>query len=401
MRRLLSSTGFALGVCGLALAAAVVFYQACAVYNPSLLLPEAGASDAGSDSACDHAYYPDRPAQDGPSQLNVEVVLAVQSIDFGLAPDAGMALAPYGFDLDHVCTCPGPPSCAQADGATETCDDQRGRDHAALELFRELGPLAPSGNGEVNTGFQAGQYGLLFHLRNYNGLANDKQVSVAVYASNGVSGIEDGGTPDPHHDGTDKWTIDPGYLVQGSKLVGMSCEPNQATCTPLYVDDNAYVANDVLVAKVDFPVSFGTSSFLGGAVMSLRGSVIVGTLSPMPIPGGGLSYRITEGTIAGRWPTSALLQTLAAIPDNVTGTAPYLCGNDLGYLLLKSAVCQIADITSDLTLDGTGAPCDAVSIGFRFDAEPARLGVVYGVPPAPAGCMTDGGFPFTDSCFPH
>jgi hypothetical protein len=395
---LVSSAGLALGALALLSGSAVVAYQACAIYDPGLLLPGDAGADAAPNAACAHAYYPDRPAREDPSMLTVEVVLAVQSIDLGVSPDAGVALAPYGFDLDHVCTCPGPPSCVQAQGAPETCDDDAGRDHAALELFRELGALAPAGSQQTNQGLQAGQYGLIFDIQNYNGTANDKQVSASVYASNGISGIEDGGMPQPNHDGTDIWTVDPTYVIGGSMLAGSNC--NQGGCKPILSDDNAYVNDSVLVARIDFPVSFGTKSFLGGAVMNLKGSVIVGRLEPVALTGGGTSYRIRDGTIAGRWPTRLLLQTLAAIPDNLSNTSRYLCGNDsFGYQYLRYRACQVADITSNPMLDNTNAPCDAVSMGFRFDANPAHLGEVYGVPSPPAGCTTDGGMPFTDSCF--
>jgi hypothetical protein len=225
---------------------AVVVYQACAIYDPGLLLPGDAGVGAAPDAACAHAYYPDRPAQDDPSMLTVEVVLAVQSIDLGVSPDAGIALPAYGFDLDHVCTCPGPPSCVQAQGAPETCDDDAGRQ-------------------QTNQGLQAGQYGLIFDIQNYNGTANDKQVSASVYASNGISGIEDGGMPQPNHDGTDIWTVDPTYVVGGSMLGGSSC--NQGGCKPIFSDETAYVNDSVLVARIEFPVSFGTKSFVGGAVM--------------------------------------------------------------------------------------------------------------------------------------
>jgi hypothetical protein len=397
-RRLVSSASLALGAFVLISGAVVVAYQACAIYDPTLLLPGDAGPGAALDAACAHAYYPDRPAQDDPSTLTVEVVLAVQSIDLGVSPDAGTGLAPYGFDLDHVCTCPGPPSCVQEQGAPLTCDDDMGRDHAGLELFRELGSLAPAGSQQTNQGLQAGQYGLIFDIQNYNGKPNDKQVSVSVYASNGISGVEDGGASQPSHDGTDRWTLDPTYIIGGSKLDGSTCDQN--VCKAIYFDDTAYIKDNVLVARIDFPVSFGTKSFLGGAVMNLKGSVIVGTLEQVAVAGGGSSYRITEGTIAGRWPTRLLLQTLAAIPDNVSNTSPYLCGPDsFGYLYLRYRACQVADITSNPMLDNTNAPCDAVSMGFRFAAEPAHLGEVYGIPPPPAGCTTEGGLPFTDSCF--
>ena len=374
-------------------------HQACAIYDPGLLLPGDEGPVARSDAGCAHASYPDRPAQDDQSSLTVEVVLAIQSIDLGLGSDAGTELAPYGFDLDRVCTCPGPPSCIQEQGAPQTCDDDAGRDHAGLELFRELNALAPSSTEQTNQGLRAGQYGLLFDIQNYNDTANDKQVSVAVYASNGSSGVEDGGMPQPSHDGTDHWTLDPTYVVGGSRLAGSSCERNQGACKPIFFDDNAYIKDHVLVARIEFPFSFGTRTFLGGVVMSLKGSVVVGKLERVPLAGGGQSYGITNGTIAGRWPTRQLLSTLAAVPDYLSNARPFLCGDDFSYMYFKYRACQVADITSNPTLDNTNAPCDAVSMGFRFSAEPAHLGEVYGVPPPPAGCMTDGGLPFSDTCF--
>ncbi len=106
---------------------------------------------------------------------------------------------------------------------------------------------------------------------------------------------------------------------------------------------------------------------------------------------------MSDGTVAGRWPTSQLLSTLATIPDPLQPSS-FLCGDDLSYRLFKVRICQVADIVSNSDFDNTGAPCDAVSVGFQFSAEPARLGTVYAVPPAPAGCMSDASLPFTDQC---
>jgi hypothetical protein len=384
-------------------AASVAFYQACAIYDSSLLLP---AADGGAEGGtCNPVRWPDRPAataDDGSAQ-DYEAVAVLSSIDLGLQASASTdassprPLPPYGFDLDNTCTChPGPPSCVQEKGAPETCDDDGGLDHIGLELFSELGSAAQQGNDQLNQGLQAGQYGLIIDLRHYNGQANDSSVSASVYVSNGVLGVEDGGSATPAHDGTDRWTLDPGSLASGSSLIGTNCDNENSVCQPVFHDDNAYVSNNVLVAAIDFPLSFGVKSFMGGAVMQLKGAHIVGTLTTVRVNGGGLGFAITDGTIAGRWPTSQLLSTLATIPSQLPGA--YLCGSDPVYAYVKWRACQVADITSNPGADNTGAHCDAVSMGLRFEAEPAHLGTVFGAPQAPSGCKTDAGLPFTDNC---
>ncbi len=379
----------------------MALHQACAVYDSSLLLP---AADGGTEASTGTlAHWPAPPAQDDPSTGDVEAVAVLDSIDLGVLPDGGANFAAYGYDLDSVQTCPGPPSCIQENGAPETCDDPGGRDHIGLELFRELGATTQEGNDQLNQGLKAGQYGLIFDLRHYNGQANDTQVSASVYVSNGIVGAEDGGSAVPAHNGTDRWTLDPGSLSNGSSLIGTSCDNENSVCQALFHDDNAYVTDHVLVAALDFPLSFGVKSFLGGAVMQLKGAHIVGTLQTVSVSGGGYGFAITDGTIAGRWPTSQLLSTLATIPDSQLPVGSYLCGDDPVYKYVKWRACQVADIAQLPEHDNRpGVHCDAVSMGLRFEAEPAHLGTVFGVPPPPSGCTTDGGpgivLPFSDQC---
>ena len=416
LRRLVSPAGLTFAALVALSAAAVSVYQSCALYDSSLLLPAADAgADGGAEAGpCNPARWPSRPAKNDPSSTpNIEAVAALQSIDIGLGSsgDAGTdgGLPPYGFDLDGVCTCPGPPSCIQEQGAPETCDDSVGRDNANLEIFQQFGSVALNSASQLNQGLQSGQYGLVFRLTNYNNQPNDTQVTASLYVSNGVGVGADGGTVSPTHNGTDPWTIDPGSLANGAQLVGTDCGGDNPACVPVFTDVNAYVAGGVLVAQLttDFPLSFGTKSVLGGAVMRLKDMLIVGTLQPKGIVGGGFGFAINDGTIAGRWPTSYLLSTLASMPDNNVplplGPDSYLCGQDKNYQILKWAACQIADIASNPAADNTNAHCDAISVGLRFTAEPARLGAVLAVPTPPAGCTTDAGaglpaIPWSDQC---
>src|SRR6266852_4185949 len=71
VRRAVSSVSPAVGAFALLLGgvAAIVGYQACAVYDPSLLVPGDAGVDAPPGASCVHAYYPDRPAMDDPSTL--------------------------------------------------------------------------------------------------------------------------------------------------------------------------------------------------------------------------------------------------------------------------------------------------------------------------------------------
>ncbi|HEX4445553.1 MAG TPA: hypothetical protein VH044_02410 [Polyangiaceae bacterium] len=370
-------------------------YQACTLYSSSLLAPlDSGQGGSGASSGCDRAVPPARPAvsDEGGSDIG-PVIAAFETIDIGLGgttADGGPTpLPPFGYDLDGVCTCPGLPSCQQASKtAPESCDDDAGRDHAAITLFRYLGAAASTGTSQIDQGLMAGQYGILLVIKNYNGLQNDSRVTVDFFVSNGLNRDPDGGVPTPQFDGNDQWTIDPG---------------SGTLSQPVFSDDSAYVSNGTVVANMSqpIPIAFGDRSFLGGATMILSSAVIVGSLQLVPVGGDAgsttLGFSLQQGTIAGRWGTGDLLSTLATIPSMGGG---FLCGADsVPYQLIKATVCGSADISKN-PLNDNGTPlaqCDAVSVGLQFTAAPAQLGNVLAVPAAPAGCQVDGK-PFTDTC---
>ncbi len=397
----------ALGLLGLGSAlvfavSALSSWPGCTIYDTSLLLPDDGGTCG--------ARWPSPPAQDDPSQTpDTPVVVAMQSIDIGVGPDAGplgvdssAPLPPFGYDLDKTCTCPGATTCKQAPGTTKICDDDAGRDHIALQLFRDLAPSSQAGSLQANQAMQAGQFGILLQITGYNQRANDTQVSVRLYASNGIDGIQDGGTPSPNHDGNDKWTVDPAYLVQGQLLGNIDCETNSSACTPEFVDDHAYVSGGVLVAHLSSaPLTFGYRANLGGALMMLTDAVIVGTLRQVTLFGSFQGWSIADGSISGRWQTSQLLSNLATIPNPLLDGS-FVCGTDpLGapvYRYFKPLICGLQDIASSERNDNKGVPCDALSMGFAFQAEPARLGSVYRVDQPPAGCVGSGGAQWQDDC---
>jgi hypothetical protein len=368
-------------------------YEACSVYDSSLLAgfdaQAAGDNATAGDGGCMHAEPPARPTEsDAGITDSFQVVAAFKTIDIGLSVQLDAGIPPFGYDLDKVCTCPGPPSCQQQKNAAETCDDDAGRDNTDIGLFRVLGAAASTGTSQIDQGLNQGQYGLLLVVNNYNGQENDSNVTVDFYVSNGLEPGPDGGPQTPLLNGSDRWTRDHNSVASDQG--------------PVYSDDAAYVSNYFVVSQMPkaIPIAFGDRSFLGGATMILNGALIVGHLDAVNVGDAGLfGFAMKGGTIAGRWSTTDLLATLATIPDGDGGS--FLCGSSVSYQLIKTVVCQSADISESASNDNKPilAPCDAISVGLQFTAGPAQLGEVTEVPAAPAGCG-DAGIPFSDKCSP-
>ena len=376
----------AVGVAGAVLGASS--YQACSIYNASLLGSAEGAPADGDldGGACVGAVPPSRPQNAEGGGGSLSVVAAFRTIDIGVSGGFDAGVPPFGYNLDKDCTCPGPPSCVNhyKGAPAETCDDEAGRDNTDIQLFRLLGGPASTGTSQIDQGLTSGQYSLLLVISNYNGQSDDSFVTVDFYVSNGLSRTADGGIPTPQFNGNDLWTIDPGSVSGGQ---------------PVFTDDQAYVSGGTLVSHMSqLPIAFGARSFLGGATMQLLDAVIVGQLAGYNVDGGPLvGFALVGGTIAGRWPTTRILSTLATIPED----GGFLCGNDsFTYNVIKSVVCLNADISKDTSGDNNAplAPCDAISVGMQFTAVPAQLGEVFAVPPAPSGCEDDAGNPWSDTC---
>ncbi len=344
----------------------------CAIYDTSLLLdraPDASPNEAGADAdSCNHAVPPPRPVADDPSDGgDIEFITALSNVDFGL--DGGI----FGFDLDHVCTCPGPESCVPQT-TKQHCDDSQGRDNAGGALIQQFSALTTEFNADkINTNIASGLDSMLLRVRNYNGTANDTQVSLAVFVSTGTTSDAGTNTP-PKHDGNDHWGIDP------SSLVGTP---------PPYVavneDLSAYVTNGVLVASVSFP--FGLGQSLGPNFLRLDGAYLVGVLTKSAT---GYS---AAGVITGRWDTRNLLTGMQGIKDPLN-KGMFLCGTDPTYQGFKTAICAASDVARAASLDNSNAPCDALSTAVGFRTEPALLGDVLAGSPPPQPC----GATYSDQC---
>jgi hypothetical protein len=392
------------------LAVTVLIAGACSIYNSSLLLPlsadggndagdagpalaEGGVVDAGGGDGdtCKHVEPPPRPTfEDGTPDAGLDVVVAVTYARLVLNGTATVnhPQAPVGVDLDGVCTCPGPPSCVTP-VAQNGCDLDGGIDDNAGKLFASFAAVSPAhfSDDGLNVGVRSGDYTSIYRLKDYNGGKNDMQVTVMAYRSNGLDGHQDGGSDTPKYDGTDVWTIDPDSLLGGDTVDGgATCEGN-SDCVPAAYDTNAYVSDGVLVAHIDAPIIAG--GVTDQIRVELTQTVII---SPIVFDG---TYRVDEGRLAGRWNLSKMLTSLQGVADPFGDPGAGLCGDSGTYLNVKTNACHAADLMTDPTMDGKGAPCDALSIASSFSAVPAHLGPIWSGLPKQAFC---GGASYHDDC---
>ena len=295
----------------------------------------------------------------------IEGVLALSKLRLDTAADSGVA---EGMNLDRTCTCPGHDSCQRPAGPNAqalppACDGPRGVDNAARGLFAVLAQGKVSSEAAINDSIAKGSAGLVIRIRRYNGLPDDAQVDVAVYASQGFSGAGDAG---PAFDGGDPWSID-----QASVL-------NYWAETPRYVTTNAYVSGGTLVATLQLPVIVGWSSGQP-IIVELEGGQIQAKITMAGAKISGL-----RGKLGGRWRVDKLLTALQLVPDPLD-SSKRLCGDNPTFVALKSTFCSAADIASNPSDDGVGV-CDAVSLGLGFEASAAVIGPVRLTPYNGAPC---------------
>lgn len=324
--------------------------------------------EAGS-GACGKSY-PDPPAgADDP--LNQEVVVAIHSIDLGEG-----STSPPGYDLDRQCSCinDAGPTCVSI---LQQCDAPDGVDNSVSRLMNLLSLAlggASFGSSYFSTKANDGAWTLLIRVRGYNGLPDDPSVDVALFPSQGM----DGG-PAPTWDGADAWPVMATSVVQGNLEA------------PVYHAAGAYVSGGVLVAALpSAAITFAGSSERLSMIIS--GGVLTGKLQAF-----GSTFRIREGVIAGRWAEHDAFLSLSSYRD---GFGKPICTDSLiGYGNLKGAVCKGRDILKDAS-GAKSLPCDALSMGLGFDADPALLGAVKApVAPTP-GCDPPDTDPANDSCAP-
>ena len=334
---------------------------------------EAGppSKDVAVEAACTHAYPVTPPSQVSSGSKSVSFAVAVERYTSGVTSgtdDGG----PVGFDLDHQCTCPGPPSC-NSPSMSQNCDvEPGGHDVEGNSLGALLdSQLAGTSAGDLNTRIAHGRYSIVLVVQSYNGGANDSDVFVGLMTSSGLD--SDGGTP--QWDGSDVWNIDPASTI-GTAADG---DAGNFAYTPRYYVTDAYVNNYVLVASFSSVVvglSLGVETMNNAILSATIGQTASG------------QYTLT-GQIAGRITTASAFGLIAHLGYEGDGGEHKLCGTDPLFLALQQSVCSSADIMGQQSQDSTDAGCNALSFGIGFESVQVGLGKSVATQYNLAGC--DGG----------
>jgi hypothetical protein len=344
---------------------------------------DAAATDVDASSAtgadattCNHAEPPAAPLDVEGGSADLDLIFAANSLDLGVRFDGG-APSLVGYDLDGLCTCPDPPSCAPVDPDDMHCDQPGGRDTAINGVFETFAVL--SGGTFDPTAYseqvQAGTNGLLVRVQNYDGSSNDTNVAVSVYLSTGTVDPDGGvGHAVPRWDGTDLWALDSESVVTNA---------GGTAALPVHFDVDAYVANGVLVARTDFPILLYAGPATGTAVLDGTNMVLTATLTALD--GGG--YALADGMIAGRVPVARVPLGMSGV---ISGDAGFICPGSSEYDALKLDVCRAADLPSVAGAVDAAATCDALGFGMAFAAVQASLGPIATRTPSGSPCADAG-----------
>jgi hypothetical protein len=370
--------------------------------SPEASSPDgAGQPDAAADP-CAQLGLPAPPtapaagngadATAGPGPL----YMALSLIDLGMDASA----PPAGLNLDQVCsTTVATSSCKTAVDPQRwqsLCMDKNdsGLDNAGLGILTILGDLGPAFSPkEINARLQAGGYGLVLQVSNYNGASEDSDVNVALYPALGVLQQGDAGL---NADGgltfapSDEWMLDRSFQF------GLARDVSTIKSVGAYVTRGRLVAPfPVMTLPVSVPADPKPFRIV------LNEAYLSADLSSA-----GGRWALSQGVLAGRWKTSDFLAQLRTVYIESSGVVSktYLCDPNgrIAYDLVRETICAARDIRGASSQDNAAMSCDAFSSAVRFETYPLdTLGKFVDSPDAGQRCSpVAGGAPEGDDCAP-
>lgn len=363
-----------------ACAAALALAAGCQVYDPSLVERDAG----GQAGQCEGRRPPPRPTgPDGPDGEDMLFGLR----DVVLDQEAGALWAGLGYNLDGYCTsAPGFAfACTlPAGGGRPSEDGEDGIDNVfGKDLFPLVNGVVP-GLEDSSRALQIEGRGLVVtRVRGWNGLADDPQVHITITQS--VDTVPAAaGDPVPDVDFVDSQA----RLPDGELAPPPAWDGNDYTWVrsdtflagnfddPLVFDANAYIANDVFVARLPERVEILFQGIDVGVTVRLTGGIATGRITEDRMG-------IEDVVVAGRWSVLDLLRTAESVG---------VCVGSAQYDFLRSRLEALVDVSSDPT-PGAGTLCDAISLGVGFTGVRVRFGGVVEGPTPTNSCESppDGG----------
>ena len=354
----------------------------CKVYDPDLL--EDGA-DAGP--ACELRKPPPRPDGADDGEDAGELVFALKEVTLD---QDGERWRDIGFDLDGLCSIPPDPEveCQPPNPmAQPETDGNGGIDNAfGHQLYPLVAATLPDLESAARESEELGLGAIVVRVRGWNGEANDPRVDVMLsislagaagdgsgtppdvtFAADGTPQLPDGSEPlPPEWEGDDYFWLRPENFVEGDLE------------RPVLRDDNAYVADNELVAVLPERTDILFQATEQAVLVRLTEAIATTDLSDLSrIP----------AMVAGRWAILDILQTAERVG---------ICPGTAQYDIIENQLNRIADIRSQAGTGGPDVDCNAMSLGATFVGYLANIGGIgppSAIPNACEAMMMDGGVP--------
>jgi hypothetical protein len=310
----------------------------------------AADADAALDLPCALLTLPPRPKAT-PQGTDIEFISAISRVDVP-ATKADKTLA--GLNLDGRCTCPGPSACRSLGAGVPTlCDQPSGIDNEFGAFYASFKPIfeSPFTKFSPQANITNGTDTLFFRITGWNGLPDDDSVVLHLLTAYTVKTSTKTPASEPAFDGKDVWNIE-------QSTVKGNTNPYEAV-TP---DVDAYVSGGTLVSRTNYDIRFGP------ILLPLRGGRITAKIEGTPG-----NYRLADGLVAGRATIAALLTNFQVGRDPASGNS--LCRGNPTYNSFKASLCTRVDIMADAVDDGKpNAECNAISLAYGFETQPAAFG---------------------------
>ena len=347
---------------------ALLFALGCSVYDPSLI-----RSGESTD-------VPSRPPASTSSQDDSDsVVFALNEIFLRQTPEMA---ARIGIDLDATvttgrddATCEPRLEDGQVVGQA-VVDGDNGIDNSiGAALLPTTGSALPCLEDNLALTQGRGVGTILLWVKDWNGLADDASVTAmlttAVDGTNEdpslvgfdesdpvnlayVSGNPNVEVPDPGWDNQDSWFLDP-VDFEKDEFGAPSLDLPKAEQVDAYVSSGRLVVP--LLPGTEFKLIAGDGSVAsdGAMTVTVNGGFMMGDLTED-------LEELGHGLFTGRFSIEKLGE---ATPD--IGVC------SINATVIESLFGQYADIQSSPEMDGTGAECDAFSLGVTFTGVAGRI----------------------------
>lgn len=369
------------------LAVASTLAAGCIVYDPALVERDAGIDVFGEIDAPPVGSRQPPPRPPGPDDGT-----DIGEVAFGLRmvvlQQRGGAWMDIGYDLDHRHTVPpdNDSECRTPSGGAPPADGNDGIDNVfGAQLYPIVEASVPGLEEAARGAFEVGLGLPVLRITGWNGEPNDPRIHVVItttVVTTSAQGPADGPPmievvrpgevridsmppPAPRWDGND-WA-----WVRSDSYVGGDLS------RPQIEDDNGYVANGTIVARLPTGLDI-TFLFPGmglGVLVRLSDAIATGQLDA--------NGNLDPVVVAGRWSLADLLSAAEHVG---------ICRGTPQYRIFEDQLNRIADVRREPTRPGDPVlDCNAVSLGVTFLGTRFRVAGLLEAAPVLNRCAHDAG----------